>query len=53
MLVYDCKQCGCPHVFGFVNEFDEHFCSIKCYEIYCGIHGYEVHKEYLRDAGIK
>ena len=47
MLAYDCKQCGRITIGGYVNEFDEHFCSQECYKIYCGIHGYEVHLEKL------
>ena len=47
MLVYNCKHCGKMIIGGYVNEFDEHFCSENCYKIYCAIHGYEVHTEKL------
>lgn len=49
MIAYDCKQCGQFTVAGYENEYGEHFYSEKCYEIYCGIHGYEVHKENLKE----
>ena len=47
MLVYQCEKCGQLTIGGVVNEFGEHFCKEGCYEIYCGIHGHEVHKERL------
>ena len=48
MLAYDCKQCKKITIGGYENEYHEHFCSENCYEIYCGINGYEVHKEKLQ-----
>ena len=47
MLAYDCIQCGKIIIGPYENEYNQHFCSEKCYEIYCGIHGHEVHKEKL------
>ena len=40
--VYHCKQCKKITVNGYINEFEEHFCSKKCYENYCVNNGYEV-----------
>lgn len=47
MLVYRCKQCKKFTIAGYINEYEEHFCSHKCYKFYCNIHGYEPHLEKL------
>jgi hypothetical protein len=41
MLAYDCKQCKTISIMGYKNEYNEFFCSVKCYELYCAIHGYD------------
>lgn len=48
MLAYDCKRCKKITIGGYINEYDEHFCSKKCYKLYCDINGYEVHLEKLK-----
>lgn len=40
MLAYMCKYCGQFTVLGYVNNYDEHFCSQECYEKYCNKNGY-------------
>ena len=49
MIVYHkCKQCNDLVTKGFINEYNEIFCRKACYEIYCGINGYEIHLEKLK-----
>ena len=31
MLAYECKNCKQFHISGYVNEYNEHFCSKECY----------------------
>ena len=52
MLAYDCKHCGRFTIGGYVNEYNEHFCDKICYQLYCGIHGYEVHLEKLKEISL-
>lgn len=40
MIAYVCKYCGKFTVFGYVNKYDEHFCSEKCYKKYCEFNNY-------------
>ena len=53
MIAYTCEQCRKFTLAGYINEYREHFCSYRCYEIYCGIHGYEPHLENLTPRIIK
>ena len=48
MLAYRCKNCKRIHIWGCENEFNEHFCSGKCYKNYCEKNGYEAHPEMLK-----
>lgn len=53
MIMYNCKHCGKFTMYGYVNEFQERFCDYRCYKLYCGINGYEVHLEKLTPIEIK
>ena len=41
MLAYDCENCKKIYFGGFVNEFNQHFCSKRCYIKYCQKHNYK------------
>lgn len=48
MLADKCKYCKKFIVWGYINEYDEHFCNKSHYQLYCAQHGYEVHNENLK-----
>ena len=50
MLAYDCKQCKKITIGGYVNEFDEHFCSEKCYKKYCEKNNYVINWNNLKEV---
>ena len=47
MLAYVCKNCGQVTVLGYVNEYNEHFCTKECYKRYCEKHGYDLNLDKL------
>lgn len=48
MLAYICENCGQFTLLGYENSYEEHFCSIDCYEKYCKNHGYEFQAEHIK-----
>jgi len=48
MVVCQCKGCGKMSTVIYVNEFDEEFCSKRCYSVWCNKCGSEPHYEHLR-----
>ena len=48
MLVYKCEHCGQFSLLGCMNELDEFFCDVNCYEAYCVEHNYTADFEKLR-----
>jgi hypothetical protein len=40
LLAHMCKYCGQFTLLGYVNDYDEHFCSQECYEKYCNKNDY-------------
>lgn len=49
LVVYECKQCGQVTITGYINEYDEHFCSKTCYKNYCRDHNYMTNLEKLKE----
>lgn len=47
MVAYVCRNCKEFTILGFVNEYNEHFCTKECYEAYCKKHEYGVHWDKL------
>lgn len=47
MLMYACKYCNQFFMKGYVNGFNEYFCSARCYEKYCKVYGYEFFSEHI------
>jgi hypothetical protein len=45
MLAYPCKYCKRFTVLGYVNKYDEHFCTEACYQKYCNDHNYNYNPE--------
>ena len=48
MLAYDCENCKKIYFGGFVNEFNQHFCSEKCYIKYCQKYNYKPNSNNLQ-----
>lgn len=49
MLAYMCKHCGQFTILGYVNEFEEHFCTKECYEKFCENNHYAIHLDRLKE----
>lgn len=52
MLAYMCRHCGQFTICGIRNEFNEHFCTKKCYIDYCDKFHYAVHLDRLENDEI-
>lgn len=48
MLAYMCKNCRQFTTLGYVNKFNEHFCSQECYKKYCEKNNYEYNPEDIK-----
>lgn len=47
MVAFECKQCKTIFVGGYVNEYEEHFCTEKCYKNYCNINNFPISMDKL------
>ena len=47
MIAYMCKNCGKFTIAGYINEFNEHFCTETCYKTYCKNHKHEPNMKHI------